>query len=35
MPYAAPWTPREIVTLSEADQTEEEKYRTMSLTRGI
>ena len=35
MPFAATWMDLEIVILSEASQTQKEKYRMMSLTCGI
>ena len=35
MPFAATWMNLEIIILSEVSQTEKEKYRMPSLTRGI
>ena len=35
MPFIAMWMDLEIVILSEVSQTEKEKYRMPSLTRGI
>ena len=35
MPFAATWMDLEIVTLSEVNQTEKDKYRMISLTCGI
>ena len=35
MPFAATWVEIEIVTLSEVNQTEEDKYHTISLIYGI
>ena len=35
MPFAAAWMDAEMVTLSEASQTEKENYRMISLICGI
>ena len=35
MPFAATWMDLEIVILSEASQTEKDKYHMISLLRGI
>ena len=35
MPFAATWIDLEIIILSEVSQTEEDKYHTISLIRGI
>ena len=35
MPFAAPWMGLEIIILSEVNQTEEDKYHTISLIYGI
>ena len=35
LPFAATWIDLEIIILSEVSQTEEDKYHTISLIRGI
>ena len=34
-PFAAPWMDLEVLILSEVSQTEQDKYRMISLTCGI
>ena len=35
MPFSAPWMDLEIITLSEVNQKEKDKYHVISLTCGI